>query len=241
MIKTRLTYANVMSAFAVFLGLGGVSYAAVAIPNNSVGSAQLKDGQVMAADLNEGTRNSLKSQIGAKGQDGAAGGKGADGSQGARGATGNFIGSLPAGSKIVNGYVIGAHSDLHGADLHGMDLHGLNLSHATLTGADLRGANLHAANLAGTDLHGMNFTEMNLSSANLSGANLSGANLHNADLGGCDLTYSNLSGAYWHGTLLNDANLFGATGVSLTDLISPDSGDIVGGIGGTTLPDGTLY
>jgi hypothetical protein len=38
----RLTYANVMSTIAVFLALGGVSYAAITIPPNSVGTAQLK-------------------------------------------------------------------------------------------------------------------------------------------------------------------------------------------------------
>ncbi len=42
----RLSYANVMSTVAVFIALGGVSWAAISIPRNSVGPAQLKRGAV---------------------------------------------------------------------------------------------------------------------------------------------------------------------------------------------------
>lgn len=42
----RLTYANVMSSIAVFIALSGASYAAVKIPKNSVGEAQLKKNAV---------------------------------------------------------------------------------------------------------------------------------------------------------------------------------------------------
>ena len=41
-LRRHLTYANVMATAAVFLALGGVSYAAVVIPKNSVGNRQLK-------------------------------------------------------------------------------------------------------------------------------------------------------------------------------------------------------
>ena len=46
MKRPRLTYANVMSTVAVFLALGGVSWAAVTIPRNSVGALQIKRGAV---------------------------------------------------------------------------------------------------------------------------------------------------------------------------------------------------
>lgn len=38
----HVTYANAMSTFAAFVALGGVSYAAVAIPRNAVGTTQLR-------------------------------------------------------------------------------------------------------------------------------------------------------------------------------------------------------
>jgi len=50
----RLTYANVMSTIAVFLALGGVSYAAIEIPPNSVGTAQLKPHTVGTKQLKDG-------------------------------------------------------------------------------------------------------------------------------------------------------------------------------------------
>ncbi len=40
-MRNRLTYANVVATVALFAALGGASYAAVAVPNNSVGPRQL--------------------------------------------------------------------------------------------------------------------------------------------------------------------------------------------------------
>src|SRR5436305_10451068 len=40
-IASRLTYANVLATLALFAALGGASYAALAIPANSVGTRQL--------------------------------------------------------------------------------------------------------------------------------------------------------------------------------------------------------
>jgi hypothetical protein len=50
-MKPHLTYANVMATIGVFLALGGVSYAAIKLPANSVGSKQIKDGAVSSADV----------------------------------------------------------------------------------------------------------------------------------------------------------------------------------------------
>ncbi len=41
-IRSRLSYANVVASMALFIALGGVSYAAVKLPRNSVGPAQIK-------------------------------------------------------------------------------------------------------------------------------------------------------------------------------------------------------
>jgi hypothetical protein len=47
----RLTYANVMATIAVFIALGGASYAAVKLPKNSVGTKQLKKNSVTTAKI----------------------------------------------------------------------------------------------------------------------------------------------------------------------------------------------
>ena len=40
-LRQRLTFANVVSCIALFVALGGVSYAATQLPKNSVGAKQL--------------------------------------------------------------------------------------------------------------------------------------------------------------------------------------------------------
>jgi hypothetical protein len=46
-----LSYANVVASLALFIAVGGASYAAVELPAGSVGSAQLRDGAVLPRDL----------------------------------------------------------------------------------------------------------------------------------------------------------------------------------------------
>ena len=50
-LTSRFSYANVMSTVAVFIALGGVSYAAITLPSNSVGSKQIKKRAVKNSDL----------------------------------------------------------------------------------------------------------------------------------------------------------------------------------------------
>jgi hypothetical protein len=52
--RLRLSYANVMSTLAVMIALGGTSYAAFSLPNNSVTSKKIKNGAVHATDLANG-------------------------------------------------------------------------------------------------------------------------------------------------------------------------------------------
>jgi hypothetical protein len=47
----RLTYANVVATLALFIALGGASYASLALPRASVGQAQLRAGAVTPAAL----------------------------------------------------------------------------------------------------------------------------------------------------------------------------------------------
>lgn len=80
----RVTYANVMSTIAVFIALGGTSFAAVKLSKGSVGERELKksavtsekirDGAITPADLAPGTATS-----GPRGPRGAAGPAGPQG------------------------------------------------------------------------------------------------------------------------------------------------------------------
>src|SRR5947209_20486136 len=56
--RRHLTYANVVSTLALFAVLGGTGYAAVTLSRNSVGSPQIRNGQVRNADL---ARNAVAS------------------------------------------------------------------------------------------------------------------------------------------------------------------------------------
>lgn len=92
-IRKRLTFANVVACLALFVSLGGASYAATQLPKNSVGSGQIKkdavtgvkvkDGSLRAADLEAG-----QIPAGPAGQTGAQGPRGAQGPQGEPGPPG---------------------------------------------------------------------------------------------------------------------------------------------------------
>lgn len=104
----RPGYANVMATVAVFVALGGSSYAAVTvtgeqIQNNSVASPDLRDNAVRGKDIRRGTvkssdirdsslraRDFMPGQLkpGARGETGAAGAMGPEGPQGAAGPQG---------------------------------------------------------------------------------------------------------------------------------------------------------
>lgn len=49
--RMKLTYANVVASLALFIALGGSSYAALKLPRNSVGSAQIRAKAVGASEL----------------------------------------------------------------------------------------------------------------------------------------------------------------------------------------------
>ena len=52
-LHQRLTYGNVVASLALFIALGGTSYAAVALPRNSVGPLQLRPGSVGSQDVKD--------------------------------------------------------------------------------------------------------------------------------------------------------------------------------------------
>lgn len=108
MLRSRLTYANVMATIAVFMALGGTSYAALTITTKNVKNgtltaadvkkealtgAQIRNGSITAKDLASGTLPRAAATAGVAGPAGAPGAPGAPGSPGAPGPTG------PAGAE----------------------------------------------------------------------------------------------------------------------------------------------
>lgn len=53
-LRARLTYANVTASLALFIALGGTGYAAVTLPRNSVGHAQMRNNAVGTKELRRG-------------------------------------------------------------------------------------------------------------------------------------------------------------------------------------------
>lgn len=62
--RQRLTYANVTATLALFIALGGTSYAALTLPKDSVGSKQIRTRAVGASELrtNAVTSRSIKNR-----------------------------------------------------------------------------------------------------------------------------------------------------------------------------------
>ena len=77
-----------VALLALFLAMGGTSYAAVTLPRNSVGSMQIRNHAVTLAKLNPKALSRLHGVAGVIGPTGATGATGAQGANGAQGATG---------------------------------------------------------------------------------------------------------------------------------------------------------
>jgi hypothetical protein len=116
-IRARLTYANVIATLALFIALGGSSYAALSLPKNSVKakqiatgavtSAEVKNGSLKSGDFNSASRAKLK---GPKGDKGAAGATNVVMRQGATvsvgvGAFGSATADCQSGERATGGGV----------------------------------------------------------------------------------------------------------------------------------------
>lgn len=111
----RISYANVTATLALFVALGGTSYAVTALPRNSVGTSQLKAHAVTKAKLASGL--SLVGPRGATGPAGTAGTAGAAGAAGAPGIAGvvtitagestpgfgSASAACPVGKRVIGG------------------------------------------------------------------------------------------------------------------------------------------
>ena len=97
-LRSKLTYANVISTVCLFLILGGSAYAATQLPKNSVGTRQIKNGAISGPKIKRGSieaikltalaQSTLQGAKGPRGPKGATGAKGATGGKGDRGAAG---------------------------------------------------------------------------------------------------------------------------------------------------------
>lgn len=80
-MRHRLTYANVTATLALFVALGGTSYAAATLARNSVGKSQIRSGAVRSDEIRNGTIKlrdiAGDARAGLRGQPGPAGPPGA--------------------------------------------------------------------------------------------------------------------------------------------------------------------
>ena len=97
-ISRRPAPATVISLVALFVALGGTGYAALAIPRNSVGSAQVINHSLRTTDLSRTAVDALK---GSHGPEGPAGSQGPEGPEGPRGAAG-AAGTARAYAEVDN-------------------------------------------------------------------------------------------------------------------------------------------
>ena len=67
MFKTASNFArrNALALVALFVALGGTSYAAFGVPTNSVGTAQIRNAAITSAKLTTGNKNYLRAGLGA--------------------------------------------------------------------------------------------------------------------------------------------------------------------------------
>lgn len=112
-LRARLTFGNVMATFAVFVALGGSSYAALSLPKNSVGARQIKNNAVTSTEVKNRSllaRDFRAGQLpsGAKGDKGDKGDPGAPGANGSPGPALESPATESGGAAIPPGTIISA-------------------------------------------------------------------------------------------------------------------------------------
>lgn len=98
-MRPKLTYANVVATLALFIALGGASYAALKLPKNSVGAKQLKKNAVATAKIKNAAVN------GAKVKDDSLTGKDIDESS---------LGAVPSANQASSADTAGSANTLQG-------------------------------------------------------------------------------------------------------------------------------
>jgi hypothetical protein len=130
-LKTHVSYANVMATIAVFIALGGTSYAATKLARNSVGSTQIRSKSVGSSELKNRAVTSSKirsrsitasklsssARTTLRGATGPAGPQGAAGPAGPSGAT--YRAAVNSGAGVRAG--TGTAEGIDGSYLVGFD------------------------------------------------------------------------------------------------------------------------
>jgi hypothetical protein len=126
-MRRDLSFANVTSCLALFIALGGISYAAIKLPRNSVGTAQIKnaqvkkadvarnaissgsviDGSLLAKDFKKGELPAGSGGTGTSGSNGTPGAPGAPGTPGAAGRDGAALVNTATYTGVGSGYTVG--------------------------------------------------------------------------------------------------------------------------------------
>lgn len=117
-VRTHLSYANVTATLALFVALSGSAYAAIKLPANSVGTAQIRDkavtspkvldGSLLAADFKPG-----QLPAGQRGPAGPAGPAGPTGPAGPSGLAGGVSGLEVIYAPSVGGAFTVKSSEAH--------------------------------------------------------------------------------------------------------------------------------
>jgi len=111
LLRHRPSPAIVVACMALLIALGGVSYAATALPRNSVGTAQLKNNAVTSGKVKNHSllRADFKNGQVPRGPAGPAGPTGANGAQGPKGPTGA---TGPAGTANIRWALVTANATI---------------------------------------------------------------------------------------------------------------------------------
>lgn len=122
-LRQRTTFANLTALLALFIALGGTSYAALSLPRNSVGSSQIKSRAVGPSELRtqavsgRSVRNrsltvsdiAPSSRAALRGQQGVPGPQGVQGPPGPTGVT--YRAAVNSGGGTPRGNATGANHD----------------------------------------------------------------------------------------------------------------------------------
>jgi hypothetical protein len=119
-IRSHLTYVNVVGSLALFIALGGVSYAAIKLPKDSVGAKQIKANSITSSEVKgrglraaDFAKPSGPAAAAIKGDPGPQGTKGPKGDEGEPGDpgllnTGNWFEGSRVAQISVDGSVVGS-------------------------------------------------------------------------------------------------------------------------------------
>jgi hypothetical protein len=128
-MRSKLTYANVTASLALFVALGGVSWAAVTLPAHSVGTRELKGSAVTSGKIANGAVRRVDLATDALPQQGPAGPAGATGATGARGPAGPTGATGPQGPAACDQtrLLLCTNADLPANDLASLTIDGFEI------------------------------------------------------------------------------------------------------------------